>query len=260
MAAFQYAVLRCRAQPHVRNDRTWAMIRPGMTTQSARPISGSLRAVVWDFNGTLIDDVGITVHSLNVLLARRELPLVDMESYRRCVGFPLCDYYARIGLDVANEGMSSLAEEFYAIYLPLLSACPVHRGVVEVLQWLDGAGIEQFVLSASEEGVVRSAVVGLGVDRYFSDVLGLDHCLVDSKIERGRQLLRSLPFAASEMLLVGDTDHDAEVGDALGISVLLVAQGHQDEQRLLATRHHVLESFEALRQTLIRCAPKPYHP
>ena len=52
------------------------------------------------------------------------------------------------------------------------------------------------------------------------------------------------------MLLIGDTDHDAEVGDALEIPVLLVAQGHQDERRLRATGHRVAADLEELRQIL----------
>ncbi len=231
-----------------------------MITQRADPTSSPLCAVIWDFNGTLIDDVELTVRCLNTLLARRDLPLVDVESYRSRVGFPLSDYYEQIGLRVAEEGMSDLAQEFYAIYLPLLSACPLHHGVREVLKWLQAAEIRQFVLSASEETAVRAAVANLGVGDFFADVLGLNHHLVDSKIDRGRHLIQSVPFASSEMLLIGDTDHDAEVGDALGIPVLLVSQGHQDEQRLRVTGHPVLGDFEVLLQAVMQRGPRPSAP
>ncbi len=221
-----------------------------MATQSDRLPSQALRAVIWDFNGTLIDDTELTVRSLNVLLARRGLPLVGVDDYRRSVGFPLSGYYERIGLDVAGEGMSALAEEFYALYLPSLPRCRLHHGVIDTLKGLRDAGMKQFVLSASEESVVRATIVGLEVSEYFDAVLGLDHRLVDSKIERGRQLVRSLSTETSAMLLIGDTDHDAEVGDALEIPVLLVAQGHQDERRLRATGHRVAADLEELRQIL----------
>ncbi len=228
------------------------MIRFGMVALSDGLPSRVLCAVIWDFNGTLIDDTDLTVRSLNVLLGRRGLPVVDVDSYRCCVGFPLSDYYEQIGLDVAGEGMSNLAEEFYASYLPALPTCCLHRGVIEALKGLRDAGVKQFVLSASEERVVRETILGLGVDEYFDAVVGLSHRLVDSKIEQGRQLLRAVPFDAAEMLLIGDTDHDAEVGDALGIPVFLVAQGHQDEQRLRATGHRVVSDLEALRQVLMQ--------
>ncbi len=39
-----------------------------------------------------------------------------------------------------------------------------------------------------------------------------------------------------QLILVGDTDHDLEVGDALGIDVLLVTGGHQSHARL-SKRH-----------------------
>ena len=226
-----------------------------MATQTNRLPSQALRAVIWDFNGTLIDDTELTVRCLNTLLARRGLPPVGVESYRSRVGFPLSDYYEKIGLDVAGEGMSALAEEFYAVYLPSLPTCRLHHGVIDTLKGLRVAGVKQFVLSASEESVVRATIDDLGVSEYFETIVGLDHRLVDSKIEQGRQLLRSVPSDSSEMLLIGDTDHDAEVGDALGIPVILVAQGHQDEQRLRATGHHVVADLEALRQALRHGGP-----
>ena len=235
------------------------MIRFGMVALSDGLPSRVLCAVIWDFNGTLIDDTDLTVRSLNVLLARRGLPLVDVDSYRCCVGFPLSDYYERIGLDVSGEGMSNLAEEFYVSYLPALPTCRLHHGVVEVLKGLRAAGVKQFVLSASEERVVRETILGLGVNEYFEAVVGLNHRLVDSKIEQGRQLIRSVPADTSAMLLIGDTDHDAEVGDALGIPVLLVAQGHQDEQRLRATGHRVFADLEALHQVLMQRGLEPDH-
>ena len=56
----------------------------------------NLETVIWDFNGTLVDDVSLAVRSINVELGRRGLPLVTVDSYRKVFGFPMADYYVRL--------------------------------------------------------------------------------------------------------------------------------------------------------------------
>ncbi len=101
------------------------------------------------------------------------------------------------------------------------------------------AGVAQFVLSAMEEVTLKAAVRRLGIDRYFRGVYGRGDRLADSKVARGKELFQHFNIAAEGTLLIGDTDHDAEVGCALGTSVVLVAQGHQSARkasRALAAR------------------------
>ena len=60
-------------------------------------LPSALEAVVWDFNGTLIDDLDLVIRSVNVQLGKRELPPLTLETYREVFGFPVKDYYRRIG-------------------------------------------------------------------------------------------------------------------------------------------------------------------
>jgi phosphoglycolate phosphatase len=188
--------------------------------------------VVWDFNGTLIDDVELVVRSVNVQLAKRRLPLLTVERYRELFGFPVADYYRRIGLDPSAESMEVLSSEFHDAYVPGLMGCPLHAGVVDALERFRALGERQFVLSAMEEGLLRLAIEHLGIAEFFEAVYGLAHLEADSKITRGRELLANHDIRPETGLLIGDTDHDAEVAAALGLSVVLIAQGHQSEERL----------------------------
>jgi phosphoglycolate phosphatase len=190
--------------------------------------------VVWDFNGTLIDDVSLAVRSINRMLSRRGLPALSMEAYRRVFGFPLAEYYRAIGFELAAETMGGLADEFHEGYLPGLFDCPLHEGVEELLRRIDCAAIPQFVLSAMEEESLSAALRRLGIEGLFAGVYGLNHRLADSKIERGRELLDRFEIPPESSLLIGDTDHDADVAAALGMSVALVAKGHQNAERLRA--------------------------
>jgi len=209
-----------------------------------------LRAVIWDFNGTLVDDTALAVRSINVQLSRRGLPLLTVDSYRAVFGFPMTEYYRRLGFDLEVEMLEGLADGFHETYLPGLPECSLHEGVVELLVAMSGAGLSQFVLSAMEEGALRAAIERLGIDHHFTGVYGLGNRLADSKVARGKELLQQFHLRGAETMLIGDTDHDAEVGCALGLSVSLVAQGHQSAERLRATGSPVHSDFRELSEAL----------
>jgi phosphoglycolate phosphatase len=206
-----------------------------------------IRAVIWDFNGTLVDDVNLALRSINTMLARRGLAPVTRDVYRRAFGFPLADYYRKLGVDLSHETMTGLADEFHAAYLPELPKCEVQVGVKDILNLVHNAGGKQFVLSALEEDALRDAVERLGIGDYFAAVYGLEHRLGDSKVARGRELAERYGLRDGSTLFVGDMDHDAEVARALGIPVALVAQGHQAPETLRACGCVVFGTFHELR-------------
>jgi len=208
-------------------------------------------AVIWDFNGTLIDDVDLVVRSVNVQLAKRGLPRLTVERYRDLFGFPVADYYRRIGLDPDAEPMSELSAEFFEAYAPGLPSCPLRDGVLDALAAFRDAGVRQFVLSAMEERLLSATIEHLGIGRFFVAVCGLSHLEGDSKVERGRELLAGFAIRPESAILIGDTDHDAEVASALGLSTVLIARGHQSEARLRAYgRYTVVRSFREFGSTL----------
>jgi len=205
-----------------------------------------IESAVWDFNGTLIDDLDLVIRSVNVQLARRGLPTLTREAYREVFGFPVADYNRRIGLDPDAESMSDLSAEFFDLYVPGLAECLLHDGVHDALVRCRDAGMRQFVLSAMEEGLLRRTIEHLGIARFFEAVYGLAHGEADSKISRARELLADHRIDPETALLIGDTDHDAEVAGKLGLAAALVAQGHQSERRLRATGCAVYGSVRAL--------------
>lgn len=205
-----------------------------------------IESVIWDFNGTILDDLDLVLRSVNPQLERQGLPPMTREEYRDVFGFPVQDYYRRLGFDFEKVSMTKLADDFFALYEPELGSCPLHSGVAEALDALRKNGMRQFVLSAMEQGMLRRTLGGLGILEYFTAAYGLSHQEADSKISRGRELLSDFDIDPPEALMVGDTDHDAEVAAALGMSSVLVTTGHQSAERLRATGHPVLGSSAEL--------------
>jgi len=203
-------------------------------------------AVVWDFNGTLLDDLDLVVRSVNTQLTKRGHPPLTSAEYRDVFGFPVEDYYRRIGLTFETESMAELSADFFAEYEPHLQACSLQEGVLEVIDALARRSVRQFVLSAMEEGMLQETLKSLGIAERFVGAYGLAHLEGDSKISRGRQLLEDFDLLPKATLMVGDTDHDAEVAHALDMNVLLVSTGHQSKAKLRATGCPVIDRLSEI--------------
>ena len=76
-----------------------------------------MKRIVWDWNGTLFDDVELCFHCINsVLTSHHCQPLPDVEAYRNVFGFPIEDYYRELGFDFSVTPFSQLAKEYMELY------------------------------------------------------------------------------------------------------------------------------------------------
>lgn len=188
--------------------------------------------VIWDWNGTLVDDAWLCVEIVNELLARRGLAPITPCKYSEVFGFPLRTYYQHVGFDLEREDFATLGDEFNILYSQRLYESRLREGAREVLAALGCNGIEQSLLSASNEVDLEEMVAHYGLRSHFAAVAGVDNGLGEGKIERGHRHLAELNYRADEVLLVGDTLHDIEVAAALGVHCLLLPSGHQSRCRL----------------------------
>lgn len=191
--------------------------------------------LIWDFNGTLYDDVDAGIESANDLLAAHGLLCFSSrEDYRRTFGFPIKEYYRRMGFDFSRTPYADLAVEWVAYYLERSRVSKVFDDAVDTLTRAKEMGLSQWILSATELGMLERQVETLGIRPWFDGLLGLDNIHAYSKAEIGLQWRREHPDA--RVLLIGDTDHDAEVADAMGVDCALVARGHQSRTTLKRCR------------------------
>jgi phosphoglycolate phosphatase len=197
--------------------------------------------VVWDWNGTLLSDVPHAVATINLLLAPRGLPLMDVERYRNTFGFPIRRYYETLGFDLEAEPLAGLCDTFVEAFMSKVGECAMASGSRELLQLIKLAGKMQSILSATDQPNLQQMVAGFGLQPYFDFVFGIEDKLAAGKVSRGHDLMRASGVAPEKTLLIGDTDHDLEVGQALGIPVLLVTHGHQSAERLRKIHDNVVD-------------------
>ena len=185
-------------------------------------------SVIWDFNGTIMDDVELAAASVSELLTKRNLPTISVTYHRRIFGFPVADYYRKLGFDLDAEVHSEISDEYHEVYLAGIGGCSLNEGVREMLMLLREARVAQYVLSAAEHALLESWVEMFKLGKYFGAVYGLPDRLAETKVDRGLGLIRDFGLDPSTSLFIGDTDHDIEVAHALGCHPVIVLEGHQD--------------------------------
>ena len=200
---------------------------------------------IWDFNGTVLDDMTAGIRAVNDLLIERGLtPISDIEQYRKVFGFPIKNYYERLGFDFSKEPYDVIAHKWVALYLEYVKESRLCDGVEALMQVLSERGIEQVLLSATEQNMLNSQVKALGLEKQFSEVLGMDDIYAVSKLRRAREWRERNREAGA--FFVGDTEHDCEAAEAMGIDCFLVAIGHQPKERLIQTGAKVFDSLYEL--------------
>jgi phosphoglycolate phosphatase len=202
--------------------------------------------VIWDFNGTILNDVRLGISCTNRMLAERGLAVIpNEETYREIFGFPIDDYYSRLGFDFEKEDYDTvLAPQWVAMYLAGEPTCPMNDGVESTIAAVADLGIPQVLLSATKEEQLRAQLARLGITESFSEILGLDNIHARSKRHVAEAWMVRNPEARP--LFIGDTEHDADVARSVGADCVLFTGGHQSAARLAGCGFPLIESIDRL--------------
>ena len=208
--------------------------------------------VLWDWNGTLLDDSDYGLEIINKMLSRRNLPTKSKAEHGRLFDFPVIHYYERLGFDFKKEPFEVLSHEFIDAYFAQVRTCELRSGSLQILESLQGCGYRQLILSASRQDYLEDLIQHYDLGGYFEDLLGIDTVHAPGKSGRGCDWIAESGVNPARVLLIGDTVHDAEVADKMGIDCWLVYGGHNPNDRLQATGRPCLESLGAIETSLLQ--------
>ena len=199
--------------------------------------------LLWDWNGTLLNDLWLNIAAMNAVLARRQLPLLDETAYRRVFTFPVRNYYAQIGLDLTRETFEDLSVEFMANYESRIRECALFEQARPILRANQAAGLKQSILSAYPHDRLIKIIGQFELETCFEHLLGLADIYAHSKVELAARWMRTQGYRPGEVVLIGDTSHDFEGAAAIGADCLLIAAGHNSRARLEQCGVPVLNSL-----------------
>lgn len=197
-----------------------------------------------------MDDAWLCVEIMNGLLERRAMPQVNLATYRQHFGFPVKAYYDWLGFDPATDTFEAISREYIDAYEQRRLECALHNEAASLLESFASIGTSQVIVSAYRQHTLVEIVAHYGLSAYFERLIGLDNIFAAGKVANAQAHRSSLPHADHELLLIGDTLHDFEVAQAIGADCILLAHGHHNRERLLATGAPVLDSFTQLRAHL----------
>jgi phosphoglycolate phosphatase len=200
--------------------------------------------IIWDWNGTLLDDARLCVEILNRMLVRRGMKTTSIFEYQKYFDFPVINYYIKLGFNFEKESFDDVAKEYIRAYESQCRKCHLRQGVIDVVKQFRNRGYLQSVLSASQQSSLLEILEFFGLKEFFENVAGLDDYYAHSKVDVGRKLLKNLAISGREILLIGDTTHDYQTACELGADCLLLPAGHQSRERLVACGAKVCDSLD----------------
>ena len=209
------------------------------------------KAIIWDWNGTLLDDTEICINGINKLLGARKLPLLDTGKYRDIFTFPVRDYYEKAGFDFSLEPFDIPAMQFIDFYRDNIIHARLFPEAVEILENFKERGFRQTVLSAMENGFLHQSIREKGIYEYFELIAGINDHFADSKTIQARMLMERMKVNPDQTTIIGDTIHDYEVAQEIGCRVLLIANGHQSAERLEKLDCHVINSLSDIKNQFL---------
>ena len=118
----------------------------------------NIKNIIFDFNGTLIDDRKICLDILNELLRKYGLKEVSMDQYIDIFDFPVIEYYKKVGFDFSKISFNDIAVYFNKRFLELFySECQLYPEVISTLDKLKDKNL--YILSASEQDNLDNQVM-----------------------------------------------------------------------------------------------------
>lgn len=196
--------------------------------------------IIWDWNGTLIDDVDIAVACINKLLPKYGASPITAQRYREIFDFPIRKYYDQLGLDLKKYSFEEIRDQYVADYNAFVilnsSLFPEMENLIKEIKKTKN----QYILSAVSQWHLDVITKHFNIDIFFNERFGVDNHYASSKLARGIELMKVAGIKKDKTLLIGDTLHDLEVAIELGINCLLLADGHQSYARLIKSAPHVL--------------------
>ena len=204
------------------------------------------KIIIFDWNGTLVNDANIFVDVLNELLLLRNLPTINYKKYRELFCFPVKDFYLQLGVDVTSKAYKILEKQFIEEYQLRMYNANLFDDTIFILDELLKKGYQISMLSASNQLILDKLIDYYGLKKYFNHIVGVNNFSANGKFHKGKKLIEKEKYTVDEIIYIGDTDQDFYVSKKLNIDCILIARGHQSKNRLDKVTDCVINSFNDL--------------
>lgn len=202
-----------------------------------------MKYIIFDFNGTVLDDLDVCIASENMTIKHFGLNRAPLskEEYLKIFTFPVKNYYERVGFDWSVYSYEEVGKYWFDCYCSLKDEYKIHDGVIDFLKKCRDKGYINILLSASSLDALKIQLKELDIEEYFDEVLGIDNIYAGSKVDIALNWIKDKN--PKDCLMLGDTLHDLEVAKAMNVECYLIAGGHQDKETLIKNHDKVFNDI-----------------
>jgi phosphoglycolate phosphatase len=205
--------------------------------------------ILWDWNGTLLNDAVASYECINILNNRRGKKLITFEQFQVSYRHPISEMYEHLGFNLNIENLFDLSLEWNKEFsLRKANSVTLNDDALECLTMFKEKNLTQAILSACYHEYLIKDLTFFKVNSYFKDVQGSLDKLATGKKSSAIELVKRLNIDLATTLLIGDSTHDAEIAKYLGIDCILVSCGQEDLGRLKLNGFPVFPTLSSILQ------------
>ena len=204
------------------------------------------RNLIFDWSGTLVDDLGPVIEATNAVFERYHLPPFDRDRFRREFRLPYSEFYAEFLPDIP---LAELEVHFRPAFSSAKSPVTVLPHAREKLEWCTHHGIRAFVLTSMDTQAFERQMDDFQLRQHFEAT----YSGVIDKRDMIHEIIERHRLKPQETAFVGDMTHDVETARHGGLSSIAVLTGYQHPEVLAAVRPDLtVPDLEALRALMHR--------
>ncbi|MCE8006658.1 HAD-IA family hydrolase [Aestuariivita sp.] len=215
-------------------------------------MSGPLRLVLFDVDGTLVDSQGDIVMSMTAAFEGVGAPVPDRASILSIVGLSLPRAMAELAPRVEDAVRARMVELYKGSYMALRAAAgsaassPLYPGARAVLDGLsDASGTLLGVATGKSRRGLDALIAGHGLEGLFVTQQTADHHPSKPHPAMIEEAMRETGVEPHQTVMIGDTEFDMEMARAAGVHALGVSWGYHARERLRQA-DRILDSMDAL--------------
>lgn len=204
--------------------------------------------IFWDYNGTVLDDVNVSVSAVNSMLTARNLPLTDKETYTDTLCLPLEKYYESVG--ICKTPISELSVEFRALCKKHADKSEIFEDFFELIHYAKELGIKNILISSLYKEHLSEEVQIHNIASLFDDIIGMPDRNLGTKTQNAKKYMQDHSVSPENVLFIGDLTSDADMAKSLNARCILVPNGHNSKSRCIKQGVEVYDSLSEIKTIL----------
>ncbi|MDD3370458.1 MAG: HAD hydrolase-like protein [Alphaproteobacteria bacterium] len=212
--------------------------------------------IVWDWNGTLQDDLPISLAVVNQNMRTLGRPPVDADTYRDCFDVPISRMYKNLGVsdNELSRFLDRMQDEYLRIYDDMVASAGFKKGAVEAIDFASAHGVSHVVLSNHLKDAVLKDLTRLKKLEAFRDVLAWPDQKTQFSHSKGIFLASYMmqhSLSGKNGMIVGDTEEEVRISRSLGLVSVAVMDGYSSRAVLeKAKPDYLIEDLTELKPIL----------